>query len=430
MENSDLLCPPENVRGMKVLDRDAFKKTVTVCCLEIQQKHIKVLIQLLKKYFLKIKGMKTFETTGSNNQKLLFNPHLIKKFDDFPENIQAKFKSLELKEMNFGKTCINLVYDNWKADCIIKAILPKNEPPLRGYSLVGHIIHLNIKDNLLEYKHIIAQILLDKVPVAKTVVYKKNIIDNIYRNFEMEVLCGEHNFIVCTVEFGVKFEFDFSKVYWNPRLSTEHDRILNELQSNDVLFDVFAGVGPFSIRAALKKCYVFANDLNPDSFKWLNHNIELNKKSKNYITTFNKDGSEFILNDVKNNLLKVWKNSESYGKIHVVMNLPATALHFLKYFKELITEKDLQESEITEIEKCLPIIIHCYFFVKQPFTEKEVFEMDSGIEFNENNHKFYFVRNVSNGKAMTRVTFEMPVNEILQRNTDFDEPLNKRIRTN
>lgn len=35
----------------------------------------------------------------------------------------------------------------------------------------------------------------------------------------MEVLAGEKNFITKTKEHGCTFELDFSKVYWNPRLS-------------------------------------------------------------------------------------------------------------------------------------------------------------------------------------------------------------------
>ena len=63
------------------------------------------------------------------------------------------------------------------------------------------------------------EVLLDKISTARTVVNKLNTIDNTYRNFEMEVIAGAADFMVKTREHGNTFEFDFSKVYWNPRLS-------------------------------------------------------------------------------------------------------------------------------------------------------------------------------------------------------------------
>ena len=61
-------------------------------------------------------------------------------------------------------------------------------------------------------------VLLEKISYAKTVVNKTNTIDNTYRNFSMEVLAGERNFLTTTKENGITYEFDFSEVYWNPRL--------------------------------------------------------------------------------------------------------------------------------------------------------------------------------------------------------------------
>ncbi len=53
----------------------------------------------------------------------------------------------------------------------------------------------------------------------KTVVNKLHEIDSVYRNFELEILAGEPNTIVKCRESKATFQFDFAKVYWNPRLS-------------------------------------------------------------------------------------------------------------------------------------------------------------------------------------------------------------------
>lgn len=66
-------------------------------------------------------------------------------------------------------------------------------------------------------------------------------------------------------------------MYWNSRLGTEHERLVNLFTPNDVVADVFAGVGPFAIPASKRGSAVLANDLNPESFKYLQRNIEGNK---------------------------------------------------------------------------------------------------------------------------------------------------------
>lgn len=42
------------------------------------------------------------------------------------------------------------------------------------------------------------------------------------------------------------------QVFWNSRLETEHKRIYDLISKQDIVFDVFAGVGPFSVPLAKK----------------------------------------------------------------------------------------------------------------------------------------------------------------------------------
>ncbi len=211
---------------------------------------------------------------------------------------------------------------------------------------------------------------MDKIPNIKTVVNKLSGIDNTYRNFELEILAGENNTMVQCKENNCFFKFDFAKVYWNPRLSTEHERIVNMLHADDVLYDVFAGVGPFSIPAVTnKRCQaVLANDLNPNSYRFLLENYKSNNKSKNKVKeqdrlkafvrqhppeapvleslftfspsqnflSFNLDGRQFIQEKLKyhfigmlNYLMKYKPDNIATMKWNVLMNLPAMSVEFL-----------------------------------------------------------------------------------------------------
>ncbi|XP_076048531.1 tRNA (guanine(37)-N(1))-methyltransferase-like [Oratosquilla oratoria] len=218
------------------------------------------------------------------------------------------------------------------------------------------MIHLNLRDHLLLFRFLIGQVMLDKVPGITMVVNKTNVIDNTFRNFSMEVVAGKGDTVATVKENGRTFQFDFAKMYWNPRLSTEHERIVNKLKDGDVLYDVMAGVGPFTIPAARKKCRVVANDLNPDSFKWLNTNCKINKVNDR-VLCHNVDGKEFIRTQLKEDLLQVWNDRDFNDNIHITMNLPAMAVEFLPSFVDLISEEDIPKC-IKKVESLiLPVEI-------------------------------------------------------------------------
>ena len=78
-------------------------------------------------------------------------------------------------------------------------------------------------------------------------------------------------------EGGCNFKFDFSKVYWNSRLETEHKRLVGQFKSGEIVCDMMAGIGPFALPAGKKGVFVYANDLNPESYECLKEGIVRNK---------------------------------------------------------------------------------------------------------------------------------------------------------
>ena len=142
--------------------------------------------------------------------------------------------------------------------------------------------HLNLRENYLPYKHIVAEIILDKNPQIKTVINK---VDNVgseseFRTFQYEVLAGPDDLNVQVSESDCTFEFDYSKVYWNSKLESEHRRLINMFRPGEVVCDVMAGIGPFAVPAGKKRVFVWANDKNPESVKCLEAAIKKNKVSQ------------------------------------------------------------------------------------------------------------------------------------------------------
>lgn len=433
IENSteaSILLPPVSVRGLTKLNKDSFLKTVQVPCIEFDMKVINTfsLKKLLKNYLLRIQNFKPFQLKTYNNsnasnssaedctERLCFlNPDVISSFQDISDSDRSQLETFNITDGNFRFLPVTLSFANWNANVLLKAVLPEEKHVLTSYSIIGHIVHVNIKEHLLPYKYIIGEILLAKVSGAKTVVNKINIIDNTYRNFKMEVLCGEDNFITRVKENMCLFELDFSAVYWNPRLSTEHERIVEKLNAGDTLYDVFAGIGPFSIPACKRKCMVLANDLNPESFKWLVHNSKLNKVSAS-LKAFNEDGLFFIKNAVKMDMMDKWSN-ETFLKsaLHITMNLPASAVTFLVAFKGLFTAEELSSLEFVNYP-----IVHVYCFCKSDMKNEalQMVEENLGHKLSNNLIEISFVRNVSTLKDMMRVSFKLFREVLIDSNND------------
>nr|XP_031309676.1 tRNA (guanine(37)-N1)-methyltransferase isoform X1 [Camelus dromedarius] len=425
----ELFSPPSDVRGMTKLDRTAFRKTVTIPVLKVRKEIVNKLMQSLKRAALKRPGIKRVieDPEDEGSRLIMLDPYKMFTDDSFEKGELSTLKQLNVSPQ-ISRYNMELTYENFKSEEILRAVLPEGQDVTSGFSRVGHIAHLNLRDHQLPFKHLIGQVMIDKNPGITSAVNKINNIDNTYRNFQMEVLAGEENMMTKVRENNYTYEFDFSKVYWNPRLSTEHSRITQLLKPGDVLFDVFAGVGPFAIPVAKKNCTVFANDLNPESYKWLLHNCKLNKVDQK-VKIFNLDGEDFLQGPVREELMQQLGplSKERKHSVHIVMNLPAKAIEFLSAFKSLLDGQPCS-SEL------LPIV-HCYSFSKDANPAKDVQERAGtvlGISL-EACSSVHLVRNVAPNKEMLCITFRIPAailykNQTLNLENHEDPPL-KRQRT-
>merc|ERR1711916_426479 len=104
-------------------------------------------------------------------------------------------------------------------------------------------------------------------------------------------------------------------------LSTEHGRLVDSFTPDDVIADMFAGVGPFALPAARMGAIVHANDLNPSSAQALEANAKANGVA-NKLTAYNMDGRDFIRSLI----------ADAVPFTQVAMNLPAIAPEFLDVF--------------------------------------------------------------------------------------------------
>ena len=133
--------------------------------------------------------------------------------------------------------------------------------PLPRHELVGGIAILQENDPNGAEK------ILASRPSLHTVVYAKGEVSGEYRTRELVILAGKPTTRTQVPEHGHRFTADLAGAYFSARLSTERQRILDQVQEGEVIFDMFAGVGPFAITLAGKAALVVAADLNPHAIE-------------------------------------------------------------------------------------------------------------------------------------------------------------------
>ncbi|KAI1639451.1 Met-10+ like-protein-domain-containing protein [Biscogniauxia mediterranea] len=301
---------------------------------------------------------------------------------------------------------LQLNYDYWLYEDVMRSILPvevrdENDGFPVGFNQAGHVAHLNLREAFLPYRKVIAEVLLDKNPSVRTVINKVANVGNEseFRTFAYEVLAGPDDLDVETRENNCVFRFNYSKVYWNSKLENEHRRLVNLFTPGEVVCDVMAGIGPFAVPAGKREVFVWANDYNPDSYRYLAENAKRNKVSQ-FVRSFNEDGRAFIrraadlvyeasmrgehavVELTRRDKRRQARNETSPSSSspppspptplpeprrvplpptisHFVMNLPASALGFLPHFRGLYAGREHLFAPHTETP--LPLVhVHCF----------------------------------------------------------------------
>lgn len=180
-----------------------------------------------------------------------------------------------------------------------------------SYEVVGDIALIEADEPHAEQ---IAAALLQFHKNVKTVLGAISAVEGEFRTRRFKVLAGEPRTDTVHKDHGLKYSVDLSRAYFTPRLSTERQRIVSQIKEDDVVVDMFAGVGPYSIPIAKKCKHVIAMDKNPDAIYFLNENVKLNSVIN--IEVIEGDANEIV------------KNYKGMGN-HVLMNLPHSADAFL-----------------------------------------------------------------------------------------------------
>ena len=198
--------------------------------------------------------------------------------------------------------------------------LPSSVVPLvsKSFDVIGDIAIIELSPTTEPFERNIAEAVMKVHKNVKTVYSKAGPITDNQRLRPLHHVLGTVRTETIHKELGCRFKIDISKAFFSPRLSSEHNRVAEQVRPGECVVDMFAGVGPFSILIArrLQEVQVNAIDANLEAAKLIRENARLNRV-QDRVRVWAGDARTVI----KDNLLGI--------ATRVIMNHPSQAREFL-----------------------------------------------------------------------------------------------------
>ncbi|HIQ11180.1 MAG TPA: class I SAM-dependent methyltransferase family protein [Pyrodictium sp.] len=173
----------------------------------------------------------------------------------------------------------------------------------------------------------LAEKILEELPYVKSVWAAVSPVEGQYRLRKFVHLAGERRSETVYKEHGCLFKLDITRVYVSPRLGYEHVRVAKLVEPGEVVVNMYAGAGLFSIIIAryAKPKKVYSIDINPDAYRYMVENVKLNRV-------------ENIVEPILGDAVKVIEERLVGVADRVLMPLPELALQHLPYAIKALRE--------------------------------------------------------------------------------------------
>jgi tRNA (guanine37-N1)-methyltransferase len=155
---------------------------------------------------------------------------------------------------------------------------------------------------------------------VKTVLFQTSAVNGNFRLRKLEYGTGEKTTSTIHKESKCVFSVDVAKCYFSPRLIHERMRLAQTVKDDEVVVNMFAGVGCYSILIAKysNARKVYSIDINPVAVEYMKENVRTNRLFEKVVP---------ILGDAKEIIEKRLRHVAD----RVLMPLPEKALEYLPY---------------------------------------------------------------------------------------------------
>jgi len=145
----------------------------------------------------------------------------------------------------------------------------------RAFDVLGDIVIVKIPPEAEPHRQAIGNALLS-FHGARAVFHDHGVKDP-FRVRSLERIAGAGDSLTQVAENGAKLWVDPAKAYFSPRLAHERERVAALVRPGEHLVDLFGGVAPLGVQAALKGAQVDSIDLNPEAVELARRNVAENR---------------------------------------------------------------------------------------------------------------------------------------------------------
>ena len=244
---------------------------------------------------------------------------------EFPVNEQ------EEPEFYIRKKTLGSILDIPEKD---KKLLPS------GWQLLGDVIIVTLHEELEPRKYDIAKALLSMYPGCRTVLLDRGISGKM-RQPEREIIAGERTETI-NKENGCLFKLDAMSIMYSQGNLAERKR-MSRLGKGEVVVDMFAGIGYFSIPMAVHSIplKIYAIEINPVSLGYLRENIRLNRV-ENIIEPVEGDCASFTPDGIADRVIMGYFDAHPYLENGIRALVHGGILHYHEAVPEAVEDRPVK----------------------------------------------------------------------------------------